>query len=413
MSNKVIVVGAGAAGLLAAATAAQRGLDVILLERNARPARKVMITGKGRCNLTNASSLDELIQSVPGNGRFLYSAFSRFMPDDIMSLVEKQGVPLKVERGKRVFPCSDKAVDVVDALASFARESGARLVQGRAVSLITEGSAVTGVVTDDGRQLFADAVIIATGGKSYPVTGSTGDGYELAAQAGHKIVPPRPSLVPLVLHEGWCARLQGLSLKNISVSVYDNIKKKEIFSEIGEMMFTHFGVTGPLILSASAHMREMQPRRYKITLDMKPALTSEQLDLRLQRDFLKNANKDFLNSLGELLPNKMIPVTVGLSHIPPHYKVNQISREMRQSFAALLKGITMTVIDFRPIEEAIVTAGGVSVREVNPKTMASKLADGLYFAGEVLDVDAYTGGFNLQIAFSTGYTAGLSVLENG
>lgn len=413
MRNKVIVVGAGAAGLLAAATAAQRGLDVILLERNARPARKVMITGKGRCNLTNASSLDELIQSVPGNGRFLYSAFSRFMPEDIMSLVEKQGVPLKVERGKRVFPCSDKAVDVVDALASFARESGARLVQGRAASLITDDSAVTGVVTDDGRQLFADAVIIATGGKSYPVTGSTGDGYELAAQAGHKIVSPRPSLVPLVLHEGWCARLQGLSLKNISVSVYDNIKKKEIFSEIGEMMFTHFGVTGPLILSASAHMREMQPRRYKITLDMKPALTPEQLDLRLQRDFLKNANKDFLNSLGDLLPNKMIPVAVGLSHIPPHYKVNQISREMRQSFAALLKGITMTVIDFRPIEEAIVTAGGVSVREVNPKTMASKLADGLYFAGEVLDVDAYTGGFNLQIAFSTGYTAGMSVLENG
>lgn len=410
MKNKIIVVGAGAAGLLAAGTAAQRGLHVTLLERNARPARKVMITGKGRCNLTNASALDELIQNVPGNGRFLYSAFSRFMPEDTMRLIEAQGVALKVERGRRVFPCSDKAVDVVDALVGFVRSHGAHILQGRVQSLMMENGVVTGVITQDGRQFPADAVIVATGGKSYPTTGSTGDGYLLAQQAGHTIVAPRPSLVPLVIHEGWCAQLQGLSLKNVSISVYDHTKKKEIFQEMGEMLFTHFGVTGPLVLSASAHMRAMEPRRYQIFLDMKPALGLEQLDLRLQRDFTENPNKDFGNVLANLLPKKMIPVMIRLSNIPAHEKVNQVNKEMRRNFARLLKKITMTVEGFRPLEEAIVTAGGVNVREVNPKTMASKLAEGLFFAGEVLDVDAYTGGYNLQIAFSTGYLAGRSAL---
>ncbi len=409
MRNKVIVVGAGASGLIAAGTAAARGLKVTVLERNPRPARKVMITGKGRCNITNAADLDRLIRNVPRNGRFLYSAFSRFTPEDIMTLMEKQGVPVKTERGNRVFPQSDKAVDVVDALVRYAKHSGAKIDHARVTDLLIKDNQVVGVKSEDGRAFSADAVIIASGGKSYPGTGSTGDGYQLAMQAGHTVVPPKPSLVPLVVHEGWCSQLQGLSLKNVSITVIDAQTGKEIFNDMGEMLFTHFGVSGPLILSASSHMREMRPERYVIRLDLKPALTLEQLDLRLQRDFAANANKNFINALDGLLPKKMVPVAVKLSQIPPEIKVNQISREMRRRLAELLKSIKITVIDFRPIEEAIITSGGVCVKEINPKTMESKLVNGLFFAGEVIDVDAYTGGYNLQIAFSTGYLAGESV----
>lgn len=412
MKNNVIVIGAGAAGLMAAGTAAQSGCDVLLLERNERAARKVMITGKGRCNVTNSCTLlNELIGNVPVNGKFLYSAFSRMMPSDVMDFFEEQGVPLKVERGNRVFPVSDKAVDIVDALVNFVRRSGVKTVHGRAEKLIIEDNAVRGVITDDGRTFEGDKVIVATGGVSYPQTGSTGDGYKLAKQAGHKIIEPKPSLVPLTVHEGWCSDLQGLSLKNVSISVIDTEKYREVYNDFGEMLFTHFGVSGPMILSASAHLKDMEKGRYELRIDLKPALSHEQLDLRLQKDFRKNANKVFANSLDELLPRKLIPVIVRLSGIAPGIRVNQVTREQRKELAALLKELCLTVTGFRPIEEAIVTSGGVDTKEINPKTMQSKLCDGLYFAGEVIDVDAYTGGFNLQIAFSTGNLAGKSAGE--
>ena len=406
---KVLVVGGGAAGLLAAGTAAQRGSEVLILERNERPARKVMITGKGRCNQTNHCTLiNELVSQVPTNGRFLHGAFSRFMPQDVMELVEAEGVALKIERGNRVFPVSDKAVDVVDALVRFAAENGAVIRQGRATELLLEGGAVRGVRTEDGTELFADRVIVATGGVSYPLTGSTGDGYLLARQAGHTIVEPKPSLVPLVCHEGFCSDLQGLSLRNVAITVRDTTNYKEIYTDFGEMLFTHFGVSGPMILSASTHMRPMEKGRYEIHIDLKPALSHEQLDARVQREFLAASNKNFINALDSLLPKKLVPVVVRLCGVKPSHKVNQVTREMRGRLVNLLKDLKVTVNGFRPIEEAIVTSGGVNVKEVDPKTMQSRLCSGLYFAGEVLDVDAYTGGVNLQIAFSTGHLAGES-----
>lgn len=407
---KVLVIGGGAAGLLAAGTAAQRGHEVTILERNERPARKVMITGKGRCNLTNHCTLiNELVAQVPTNGRFLHGAFSRFMPQDIMELVEAEGVELKNERGNRVFPVSDKAVDIVDALVRFATKNGAKLRQGRATALLLEEGAVKGVKTEDGDTIFADRVIVATGGMSYPLTGSTGDGYTLAKQAGHTIAEPKPSLVPLVCHEGFCSDLQGLSLRNVAITVRDMTNYKEIYTDFGEMLFTHFGVSGPMILSASTHLRPMEKGRYEIHIDLKPALSHEQLDARVQREFLAASNKNFINALDSLLPKKLVPVIVRLSGVKPSLKVNQVTREMRGRLVNLLKDLKVTVNGFRPIEEAIVTSGGVHVKEVDPKTMQSKLCEGLYFAGEVLDVDAYTGGFNLQIAFSTGHLAGESV----
>ena len=407
---KVLVIGGGAAGLLAAGTAAQRGHAVTILERNERPARKVMITGKGRCNLTNHCTLiNELVAQVPTNGRFLHGAFSRFMPQDIMELVENEGVELKIERGNRVFPVSDKAVDIVDALVRFATKNGAKLRQGRATALLLENGAVTGVKTEDGETIFADRVIVATGGMSYPLTGSTGDGYTLAKQAGHTIADPKPSLVPLVCHEGFCSDLQGLSLRNVAITVRDKTNYKEVYTNFGEMLFTHFGVSGPMILSASTHLRPMEKGRYEIQIDLKPALSYEQLDARVQREFLAASNKNFINALDSLLPKKLVPVVVRLCGVKPSLKVNQVTREMRGRLVNLLKDLTVTVNGFRPIEEAIVTSGGVHVKEVDPKTMQSKLCEGLYFAGEVLDVDAYTGGFNLQIAFSTGHLAGESV----
>ena len=406
----VLIVGAGAAGLMAAGVASMAGKSVTVLERNDRPARKVMITGKGRCNVTNnCNSLEELIANVPGGGRFLYSAFSRFMPADTMELFEDMGVALKTERGNRVFPVSDKAVDIVDALTAFATDDGAQIVKGRAKNLIIENGAVKGVETFDGEKYFAEKVIIATGGKSYPATGSTGDGYTLARQAGHTVTPLRPSLVSLECHEGFCTDLQGLTLKNVRIKVVDTVSGKEIYTDFGEMLFTHFGVSGPMILSASAHMREMEKGRYIIYIDMKPKLTPEQLDTRILRDFSENTNKNFINSLGGLLPRKMIPVVVKLSGIKPNEKVNQITKEQRSRLVDVLKGLKVTVKDFSPIEEAVVTSGGVKTSEINPKTMESKIIKNLYFAGEVIDVDAYTGGFNLQIAFATGHLAGENV----
>lgn len=407
--SDVLIIGGGAAGLMAAGTVSMTGKSVTVLERNDRPARKVMITGKGRCNVTNnCTELDKLIENVPQNGRFLYSAFSNFMPSDTMELFEDMGVPLKTERGGRVFPVSDKAVDIVDALVSFATDDGAQIVKGRAKELIIENGTVKGAVTYDGEKIFAEKVLIATGGKSYPATGSTGDGYELAKQAGHTVTELKPSLVSLVCHEGFCTDLQGLALKNVSMSVIDSVTNKEIYKDFGEMLFTHFGVSGPMILSAGAHMRNMQRGRYKIYVDMKPGLSYEQLDARILRDFSENNNKNFINSLGGLLPRKMIPVAVKLSGIKPTEKVNQITKEQRHKFAEVLKKFKITVNDFSPIEEAIVTSGGVKVSEIDPKTMESKIVKNLYFAGEVIDVDAYTGGFNLQIAFSTGHLAGES-----
>lgn len=410
MSKKVIVIGAGAAGLMASGVAAENGNEVILLERNDKAARKVMITGKGRCNVTNnCTMINELIAAVPTNGRFLYGAFSRFMPIDTMDFFEDMGVPLKVERGNRVFPESDRASDIVDALNAFSQDAGAKRIKGRATDLIIRDGAVKGVITEEGNEYEADSVIIATGGASYPITGSSGDGYELAKKAGHTIVDLKPSLVPLVCHEGFCSDLQGLSLRNIEISVFDTETYKEVYKDFGEMLFTHYGVSGPVILSASSHLKDVKPRRYEIHIDLKPAITYEQLDKRIQRDFLENSNKNFINALDALLPKKLVPVIVRLCGIKPATKVNQITKEQRAVLVNLLKDLKVTVMKFRPLSEAIVTSGGVSVKEIDPKTMESKLCKGLYFAGEVIDVDAYTGGFNLQIAFSTGRLAGESV----
>jgi predicted Rossmann fold flavoprotein len=404
----VLTIGGGAAGMMAAGIAAQNGCPAALLERNPRVGRKLMITGKGRCNITNDCEIDALISHIPSNGRFLYSAFHRFSSQDTIRFFEEQGVPTKTERGNRVFPQSDKAADVVDALRRFVKKSGCSMLHGRAKSLIIENDQVIGVVTEEGRTLSADAVIIACGGLSYPGTGSTGDGYELARQAGHTIVPPVPSLVPLIADEPWCKRLQGLSLRNIAIKVEDQANRKTVYKDFGELLFTHFGLSGPVILSASAHMRPMERKRYRVDIDLKPALSIDQLDLRLQRDFAQFSNRDFMNSLQGLLPRKLIPVAVELSTISPSTKCNQITKDQRIAFAALLKNLSVTVDGFRPVEEAIVTSGGVAVSEINPKTMESKRIKGLYFAGEVLDLDAYTGGFNLQIAFSTGWVAGNS-----
>ena len=407
MKPDVLILGAGAAGMMAAVTAAQAGRSVVLLERNDRPGRKLVITGKGRCNVTNACGLlNDLIAAVPVNGRFLYSAFSGFMPQDTMEFFEENGVPLKIERGRRVFPVSDNAMDIVDALQNACRRSGAQFRKGRAVALLRDGDRVTGVKTEDGAVLEADNFLIATGGKSYPLTGSTGDGYALAASVGHTIIEPKPSLVPLEAHEGFCSELQGLSLRNVTLRAEDTQTHRTVFEEMGEMLFTHFGVSGPLVLSASSHMRPMSPERYVLHIDLKPALTYEQLDRRIVRDFTENAKKDYINSLGLLLPRKLIPVAARLSGVRPSEKTNQITREQRAGLVELLKDFTVTVTGFRPIEEAIITSGGVKVSEVDPKTMRSKLVSNLFFAGEVLDVDAYTGGFNLQIAFSTGHAAG-------
>ncbi len=405
--NRVIVIGGGPAGMMAAAAAGSRGHRVTLLEKNEKLGKKLYLTGKGRCNITNNADIEEFIKNVPTNPKFLYTAFYTFTNQDLLLLLDQLGLKTKVERGNRVFPVSDKSSDVIKALEKHLNNNNVKRLTGEAVRLITEENRVTGVELKNGDILPCDKIILATGGLSYPSTGSTGDGYRFARDLGHTIVPPKPSLVPLESAEDWPAQAQGLSLKNISIKVL-NKEGRKIFEDFGEMVFTHYGASGPVILSASSYMRDMEPGRYRINIDLKPALSEEQLDARIQRDFQKYSRKFFQNSLNDLLPKKLIPVIIRLSDIAPEKPVHQITREERLRLVSLIKGLEFTVKSFRPISEAIITSGGVSVKEINPSTMESKLVQGLYFAGEIIDVDAYTGGFNLQIAFSTGFLAGMS-----
>lgn len=405
--KKVIIIGAGPAGLMAACKAAEMGKSVTVIEKMPRPARKLMITGKGRCNVTNNAELEALINSMTKNARFLYSAFSSFTTADTISFFENAGVKLKTERGNRVFPVTDKSVDIVDAIVNTAKKSGVKFINDTVKRIVTADGAVSGVTCDNGNY-DADSVIIATGGKSYPLTGSTGDGYLFAQNLGHTVTELVPSLVPIVIKEDWCTALQGLSLKNVAVSFYDESKKKPVYTDFGEMMFTHFGVTGPTILSASAHLRKNNCKDYRMELDLKPALDNSVLDKRLIKDLSENSNKDMINALENLLPKRLIPVVLDRAGISKSMKANQLSKESRDSLLYTLKHLSAHTAGFRPIEEAIITSGGVKVSEINPTTMESKLVNGLFFAGEVIDVDAYTGGFNLQIAFSTGFVAGLN-----
>ena len=407
--SEIIVIGGGAAGMMAAITAARRGAGVTLLEPNERLGKKLNITGKGRCNVTNDCDQETLMANIPGNGRFLYSALTRFTPQDAMAFFEALGVPLKVERGNRVFPVSDRSFDISGALERELRRLRVRILRERAAEITAEDGRVIGVQTD--RQHHpADAVVLATGGVSYPGTGSTGDGYAMAAALGHTIVPPRGSLVPLESGDADCAAMQGLSLRNVEATVL-NGKNKPVFREFGEMLFTHFGVSGPLMLSASAHLRRWDKEQYRLSIDLKPALDQQKLDSRILRDIGENPNRDMANILSGLVHRSMVPVLLRRLALPEGEKANSLTKEQRRALVQELKHFTVSLTGPRPVAEAIVTAGGVKVGDVVPGTMASKLAEGLYFAGEILDVDAYTGGFNLQIAWATGYLAGLSAAE--
>ena len=395
--------------MMAAITAARRGAGVTLLEPNERLGKKLNITGKGRCNVTNDCDQETLMANIPGNGRFLYSALTRFTPQDAMAFFQALGVPLKVERGNRVFPVSDRSFDISGALERELRRLRVRILRERAAEITAEDGRVTGVQTD--RQHHpADAVVLATGGVSYPGTGSTGDGYAMAAALGHTIVPPRGSLVPLESGDPDCAAMQGLSLRNVEATVL-NGKNKPVFREFGEMLFTHFGVSGPLMLSASAHLRRWDKEQYRLSIDLKPALDQQKLDSRILRDIGENPNRDMANILSGLVHRSMVPVLLRRLALPEGEKANSLTKEQRRALVQELKHFTVSLTGPRPVAEAIVTAGGVKVGDVVPGTMASKLAEGLYFAGEILDVDAYTGGFNLQIAWATGYLAGLSAAE--
>ena len=403
--TSVIVVGGGAAGMMAAITAARSGAEVLLFEKNDRLGKKLRITGKGRCNVTNDCDKNEFLSNVASNSKFLFASLSRFSTSDTKDFFEECGVPLKTERGKRVFPVSDKAQDIVFAMENACIEAGVRIIKKKVDSLIIEDGKAIGVVAG-GEDYGAKSVIVCTGGASYPRTGSTGDGYRFAKSAGHKIVDIKPSLVPLIAKGKLCAHLQGLSLKNIAFKVRNNENGKVVFEDFGEMMFTHFGLTGPVVLSASAHLADIESGKYVACIDMKPALDFKTLDARILSDFNECINKDFINSLDALLPQKMIDAVVALSGIDPRKKVNSITKEEREKLVSVIKNIEIPLSGFRSIDEAIITKGGISVNEVSPKTMESKLVSGLYFAGEVLDLDAYTGGFNLQIAFSTATLAG-------
>lgn len=405
-SADVVVIGGGASGMMCAAVAAERGLKVILCEPNNILGRKLRITGKGRCNVTNNCDIKQLMNNIPGDGKFLYSALNRLSPSDTISLFESKGLKLKTERGNRVFPVSDNANDVAQTLIRYMQAGGVTVHKAAVRKILTDDGIVSGVITDK-EQIDCRAAVICTGGLSYPLTGSKGDGYKLAAALGHSIVSPRPSLVPLESDDDYCAEMQGFSLKNVTLSAFEN--DKLIYRELGEMLFTHFGVSGPLVLSASAHMRSIGSAKYRLSIDLKPGLDENKLDARLLRDFEKYANRDFQNALCDLAGKKMIPVLVRLSGIPAETKVNSVTREQRHALLRLLKDFPVSISGTRPIDEAIVTSGGVCTKEVNPRTMESKLVSGLYFAGEVLDLDAYTGGFNLQIAWSTAYTAANSI----
>lgn len=406
--KKVIVIGGGAAGMMAAVQAAKNGAEVTLLEKMKRPGKKMLITGKGRCNITNSADLRELIKNMTGNGSFLYSAFHQFSNEDTVAFFEKLGVPTKVERGGRVFPVSDKAADVVGAMLRALNRLDVRVLTDIEVKDIrSEGGAARGVETGSGAFYPCDAVILATGGISYPATGSTGDGHKMAKRLGHSVTPLRPSLVPLEVEEEWVKDAQGLSLRNVKASV--TVDGKKAAEEFGEMLFTHFGVSGPIILSLSRMVTQrIEGCDISLSINLKPALTPEMLDKRLQRDFAKFRCKQIKNSLHELLPGKLIPVVMDLAYLDPEKMLNVVTKEERLRLSEVIRNLTLTVTGPRPIAEAIVTAGGVSVKEINPKTMESKFLKGLFFAGELVDVDGYTGGYNLQAAFSTGFAAGRS-----
>ena len=423
---KVVVIGGGPAGLIAAISAAQENNEVIVLEKMNEVGRKLLITGKGRCNITSNIPMEEFIRNIPGNGKFLYGAFNNFTNEDIISLLKEQGVNVKVERGQRIFPVTDRSIDVRDAIVKKVKKLGVKIiVNAKVQKIITKKnnnentinvSKVEYLINGKKEVLDCEKVILATGGKRYPITGSTGDGYEIAKKLGHTVTKIVPSLVPLEAKGDSiriCKQLQGLSLKNVSVKFVDIEKNKEIYKDFGEMIFTHFGLSGPTILSGSAHLLRyknleelLQNNKIKILIDLKPALSNEKLDERILRDFLSEKNKLFKNSLDALLPKKMIDTVIEISNINPNKQVNEITKKEREDLVNILKKFEITIKGFRPIEEAIVTAGGINIKEINPKTMESKLVKGLYFAGEIIDVDAYTGGFNLQIAYSTGYTAG-------
>lgn len=405
--SKVIVVGGGAAGMMACHAAAMCGHQVTLLEKNEKLGKKIYITGKGRCNLTNASDMEALFANVMSNRKFLYSAFYTFDNNQVIDLFEMNGMATKTERGNRVFPVSDHSSDVISTMAKVLKNDNVEVKLNTTVqSLIIKENKACGVIVN-GKEISADNVILCTGGLSYPSTGSTGDGYEFAKKAGHRIIDCTPSLVPFNIREEWVKDLQGLSLKNSAVTIYD--EKKKLYSDFGEMLFTHFGVSGPMILSASGNIKASEfAKPLKLVIDLKPAMTEDQLDKRILRDFDENKNKQFRNSVSKLLPSKLIPIIIDLSGIDPDKKVNEISKEERSHFVHLLKNLTMTINGLRGWNEAIITKGGINVKDVNPSTMESKLVSNLFFAGEVLDLDAMTGGYNLQIAWSTGYLAGLS-----
>ena len=432
---KVIVIGGGPAGIMSAISAKKCGNDVIILEKMESLGKKLLITGKGRCNITSGLDISEFINNIPGNGRFLYSSFQNFTNKDIINFLESHGVKVKEERGNRIFPVSDKSKDVLDAFYDELRALNIKIyTNSKVTNIFVENGVATKVEYEhNGNKyvLLADKIILATGGKSYPTTGSTGDGYRIAKNLGHTVTDIRPSLIPIVANDNddteklnlcnyknsrnICKALQGLSLKNIKIEVIDTMKNKVIYEDFGELLFTHFGVSGPTILSASSHIIRyknidelLKDGKIIIRIDLKPALSKEKLDDRILRDFDKEKNKLFRNSLDDLLPQKLINPVIDLSGINPNKKVNEISKKERLNLIEILKGFSITICGFRPVEEAIITAGGINIKEINPKTMESKIVKNLYFAGEIIDVDAYTGGFNLQIAYSTGYTAGLN-----
>ena len=412
---KVAIIGGGPAGMLSAITAKEKGHDVIILEKNNQLGKKLLITGKGRCNITSSLNIDEFIKNIPGNGKFLYSAFKRYTNADIIDFLKKEGLDVKEERGNRVFPVTDKSLDVLKCFTKKIKELGINVKYNENVQeiIINQNNEIQGVKTQNGI-IKADKVILATGGKSYPLTGSTGDGYVLAKKLGHTVTKIKPSLVPLEIYEkSICKQLQGLSLKNVKIRLEDEAKNKNIYEDFGEMLFTHFGVSGPIILSSSAHLvrykeveKLLKEQKIKLTIDLKPALTEEKLNERILRDFSEEKNKEYKNSLNKLLPQKLIPIILEKSGIRYNKKVNEITKEERLKIVKLLKNFELKIQNFRPIDEAIITSGGINIKEINPKTMQSKIIPGLYFAGEIIDVDGYTGGFNLQIAYSTGYVAG-------